>query len=135
MDASRAARTLEPVEERVQAALRRVPVLHCDETGVRRGGKLAWAHVASTDRLTHDAIHAQRGSEATDAIGILPDFRGVRVHDGFASYRTDTACRHARCNVPHLRELTCLEEQYQQALCYFRPASRGFLLRSWVPAR
>jgi transposase len=110
-----ATRTLEPVEAQLKAALQRVPVLHNDETGVRRGGKLAWAHVASTDRLTHYAIHAQRGKAATDAIGILPDFQGVSVHDGFASYRTYTACRHALCNVHHLRELTFLEEAYAQA--------------------
>ncbi len=73
------------------------PVLHVDETGVRRGGQLAWAHVASTSRLTHYAIHAKRGSDATDAIGILPDFRGVSVHDGWASYQTYTACRQALC--------------------------------------
>ena len=110
-----AARTLEPVEAQLLAALRRTPVLHSDETGVRCGGKLMWVHVASTDRLTHYAIHAQRGSEATAAIGILPDFPGVSVHDGFASYRTYTQCRHALCNVHHLRELTFLEEEYQQA--------------------
>ncbi len=69
-----AARTLAPVEAALKAALRQAPVLHCDETGVRRGGQLAWAHVASTSRLTHYAIHAKRGSEATDAIGILPAF-------------------------------------------------------------
>jgi transposase len=125
-----AARTLEPVDVAIKAALVRAPVLHNDETGVRRGGQLAWAHLASTDRLTHYAIHAQRGTAATDAIGILPDFRGVSVHDGFASYRTYTTCRHALCNVHHLRELTCLDEQYQQALCYFRPSSLSFLLRS-----
>jgi transposase len=110
-----AARTLAPVEEQLKAALRRAPVLPNDETGVRRAGQLAWAPVASTDRLTHDAIHAQRGRAATDAIGILPDFVGVSVHDGFASYRTYTTCRHALCNVHHLRELTFLEEEYQQA--------------------
>ncbi len=66
------AQTLRPVEEAIKAALVRAPVLHSDETGVRRAGKLAWAHVASTSRLTHYAIHAKRGSEATDAIGILP---------------------------------------------------------------
>jgi hypothetical protein len=37
------------------------------------------------------------------------------VHDGWASYRAYTACRHAWCNIHHLRELTVLEEQYQQA--------------------
>lgn len=110
-----AARAVEPVETQIKAALRRAAVLHNDETGVRRGGRLVWAHVASTSRLTHYAIHTKRGSEATDAIGILPDFRGVSVHDGFGSYRTYTACRHALCNVHHLRELTFLEEQYQQA--------------------
>ncbi len=77
------------------AALVRAPVLPCDETGVRRGGRLAWAHVASTSRLTHYAIHAQRGSAATDAIGILPEFRGVSVHDGWTGYRAYTTCRHA----------------------------------------
>jgi transposase len=110
-----ATRVLEPVEEQLKAALRRAPVLHSDETGVRRVGQLAWAHVASTDRLTHYAIQAQRGHEATEAIGILSDFRGVSVHDGFASYRAYSQCRHALCNVHHLRELTFLEEEYQQA--------------------
>ena len=90
-----AAHLLEPVEVAIAAALPQAPVLHNDETGVRRGGRLAWAHVASTARLTHYAIHAKRGREATDAIGILPDFQGVSVHDGWASYRTYTACRHA----------------------------------------
>jgi transposase len=81
---------------------------------VRRSGRLAWAHVASTARLTHYAIHAKRGSEATDAVGILPAFRGVSVHDGWKPYWRYTRCRHALCNIHHLRELTFLEEQYQQ---------------------
>jgi transposase len=67
----RAARVLAPVETQFKAALQRASVLHNDETGVRRGGRLVWAHVASTTRLTHYAIHAKRGSEATEAIGIL----------------------------------------------------------------
>jgi transposase len=106
---------LAPVEEQIKAALRQAPVLHVDETGVRRGGQLAWAHVASTSRLTHYAIHRQRGSEATEAIGILPGFRGVSVHDGWVSYQTYIACRHALCNVHHLRELTFVAEEERQA--------------------
>ena len=110
-----AAHTLQPVEAAIMAALGRAPVLHNDETGVRLSGRVAWAHVASTGRLTHYAVHPQRGSAATDAIGILPHFQGVSVHDGWAGYRSYTACRHALCNVHHLREVTFLEEEYQQA--------------------
>jgi|SRR5689334_2901535 len=110
-----AATVLEPVERQVKAALKRAPILHNDETGVRRAGRLAWAHVTSTAQLTHYAIHSQRGGQATAAIGILPDFRGVSVHDGWAAYRAYTSCRHALCNIHHLRELTFLEEQYEQA--------------------
>jgi transposase len=110
-----AAETLAPVEAQIKVALSHAPVLHSDETGVRRGGRLAWAHVASTSHLTHYAIHTKRGREATDAIGILPDFAGVSVHDGWRPYQAYARCRHALCNIHHLRELTFLEEQYQQA--------------------
>jgi transposase len=105
---------LEPVEAQIKAALAQAPVLHSDETGVRQAGHLAWAHVASTPRLTHYAVHAKRGSEATAAIGILPAFTGVSVHDGWKPYRAYTSCRHALCNIHHLRELTFVEEQYHQ---------------------
>jgi transposase len=109
-----ATQTLAPVEAQSKVALHRARVLHSDETGVRRACRLAWAHVVSTNRLTHYAIHAKRGSEASDAIGILPTFRGVSVHDGWAPYRANTQCRQALCNIHHLRELTFLEEHYQQ---------------------
>jgi transposase len=59
-----AAETLRPVEERIAAALRRAAVLHNYETGVRQAGRLAWAHVASTARLTplcHPSQTGQRG--------------------------------------------------------------------------
>src|SRR5260221_981382 len=109
-----AARVLEPVEAQIKAALGHVSVLHSDETGVRRSGTLALAHRASTSPLTHSAIHAKRGTQATDAIGILPQYTGASVHDCCAPYRAYQRCRHALCNIHHLRELTFLEEQYAQ---------------------
>jgi transposase len=109
-----AARMLEPVETALKAALHAARVLGHDESGVRRAGRLAWAHVTCTRQLTHYAIHAKRGREATAAIGILPGYTGMRVHDGWASHWADTTGRHALCNVHHLRELTFLEEEYQQ---------------------
>ena len=64
------AEALEPVEEALKAALTQAAVLRHDETGVRRGGRLALAHVTCPERLTHYAINAERGSAATGAIRI-----------------------------------------------------------------
>jgi transposase len=38
----------------------------------------------------------------------------VSVHDGWKPYWRSTHGRHALCTIHHLRELTFLEEQYQQ---------------------
>jgi transposase len=105
------AHTLRPVEDALKAEAQAAPVLHHDETGVRVAGKLQWVHVSSTPTLTHYGVHPKRGREATDAIGILPGFQGVSIHDGWKPYRTYTQCRHALCNVHHLRELTFVEEE------------------------
>ncbi len=108
------AQALAPVEAALKGEAQGAPVLHNDETGVRVAGRLQWVHVSSTATLTHFGVHAKRGSVATDAIGILSGFQGVSVHDGWKPYRTSTACRHALCNVQHLRELTFVEEELQQ---------------------
>jgi transposase len=113
---SQAATVLAPVEASIKEALSQAPVLHNDETGVRQAGHLAWLHVASTNQLTHYGVHPKRGAEATTDIGILPGFGGVSVHDGWKPYRAHSNCRHALCNIHHLRELTFLEEQYAQTL-------------------
>ncbi|HEY7834388.1 MAG TPA: IS66 family transposase [Ktedonobacterales bacterium] len=110
----RCAAALAPVEAATKTALQAVAVLRNDESPVRVGGRWQWVHVSSTERLTHYGLQAQRGATATEAIGILPGFRGTSVHDGWTSYWHYRDCRHALCNVHLLRELTWVAEQLKQ---------------------
>ena len=68
---------LEGFEERLKEEIVESEVVHFDETGLRVGASgVSWVHVSSTRELTHYALHAKRGSEATQEIGIVPSFWG-----------------------------------------------------------
>lgn len=104
---------LEPVETGIKAHLINAKVEHFDETGVRVEGKNWWLHVSSTKTHTHYQVHQKRGVEAMDEIGILPNFKGKAVHDGFKSY-SQYECSHNLCNAHHLRELVFIHERFNQ---------------------
>jgi len=104
---------IQPTLDAIETRLRQSNAVHNDETGMRVEGKLHWLHVTSTEKLTTYTVHQKRGQEAMREIGILPRFKGVSVHDGWASY-FQFDCDHALCNAHHLRELRFIEEQYQQ---------------------
>ena len=57
------------------------PAMHVDETSLRVDRKNHWIQVYSAGTLTVKCLHAKRGREAIEAIGILPRYGGVAVHD------------------------------------------------------
>jgi transposase len=104
---------LEEFENVIREKLLTSPVIHCDETGMKIEGKRHWLHVASNDKYTCYFAHSKRGSEAINAMGILPEFKGIAVHDGWKPYN-GYECDHALCNAHLQRELTGIEENYKQ---------------------
>jgi transposase len=100
--------------EAIKGAVIRSPVVCFDETGMRNRGVLWWLHTASTGGLVYLQIHPKRGNEAMEAIGILPVFCGVAVHDCLKSYWA-YVCLHALCNAHVLRELVGILENTGQA--------------------
>ena len=97
-------------EETVMEKIVQSEVVNCDETGMQCGNNREWLHVVSTENLTYYGHHPKRGKEATEAIGILPRFNGIAVHDNWANYFSYHS-QHALCNAHHLRELTFVEEE------------------------
>jgi transposase len=104
---------LEEFLEEIRRELAGAEVAHFDETGGRIEGRLGWIHSASTETLTLLIAHRKRGVEAMVDAGVLPAFRGIAVHDGWAPYRNFEDALHALCGAHHLRELLAAEEQGQ----------------------
>jgi transposase len=107
------AQAVQPVVEQIKVALQHSRVLHSDETGFRVGGLRWWLHVACTAWFTYYLAHPKRGSEAIEAMEILPQYHGINVHDSLAMYRR-YPCLHALCVAHYLRELIYIHEHYQQ---------------------
>jgi transposase len=91
------------------------PLAFFDETGFRTAGCLHWLHSASTGMFVHLSVHRRRGTQATDAAGILPTFTGIAMHDAWAPYDTYTQATHALCSAHALRELIAVTERGSEA--------------------
>ena len=106
-------RNLETTEEAIKRALRNSPTMHLDETGMYVNGHRLWGHDCGNSLYTYYFCHEQRGSVAIEAGGMLFEYLGRIIHDGWKSY-FDFECLHALCNAHHLRELVFIKEQYKQ---------------------
>ncbi len=105
---------LRPTVQDIGQGVARSAVAHADESGLRVARTLHWLHVLATDTLTWMGCHPKRGAEAFQSLALLQQFKGVLVHDGWMPYKA-LECEHALCNQHHLRELTYLLEEQDQA--------------------
>lgn len=84
--------------------------INADETSLRVNKKNHWIHVYSADDITLKFLHKKRGTEAINAIDIIPRYSGTIIHDSWASYLSYTHCDHGLCGSHLLRELTFIIE-------------------------
>lgn len=83
---------------------------HFDETGARMDGRLHWVHCSSSDRYTLLTMSAKRGMDGMVENGVLPEFRGIAVHDFWRPYWRFDGIKHGTCGAHLLRELTGIRE-------------------------
>ena len=102
-------------ESRAIERLLTMPAMHVDETSLRVDRKNHWIHVYSAGDITLKCLHPKRGCEAIEAIGIIPRYGGVAVHDCWASYLSYTHCAHALCGAHLVRELTFIVDAHGYA--------------------
>jgi transposase len=101
---------VEPAIAAIKEKLLTAPVNHKDETGIRINKTLHWLHVLGNKQHTLYHAHKKRGSEADKAVGILPAYSGVLVHDHLRGLY-DFLCTHAECNAHILRYLKAAIEK------------------------
>lgn len=106
---------MEPLEVQIEQHLLAQPLAHSDETGIRVANKLHWLHTLTTNDCTHLWVHEKRGQLAMlSEESVLKDFKGILVHDCWASYFNLDSATHALCGAHLLRELNGLQENGSQ---------------------
>ena len=107
---ARAAGRLGEFLQQVRGQIAAAEVAGFDETGFRVQGRLHWVHCARTGKYTLLMVHPKRGRQAMEAMGVLPSFAGVAVHDAWAPYDTYTGPDHQLCCAHALRELQAVTD-------------------------
>ena len=130
---ARAAGRLGGFLEHVRGQITASEVAGFDETGFRV--RLHWVHCARTGKYTLLMVHPKRGRQAMKAMGVLPSFAGVAVHDAWAPYDTYTGPEHQLCCAHALRELQAVTDAAPGGQwCWASQAADGALLRCVFPA-
>ena len=123
---TRCADELKPTYDKIFHIMVNLGLVHCDETGTRVDGKIWWVHNVSDMDFTYLGIHKKRGHLGMDDLGILPAFKGIVVHDCWASYWKYPDIAHAVCCAHLLRELNGVIENHPEQT--WAPEFRDLLL-------
>ena len=124
---ARAAGRLDGFLEQVRQGITASDVAGFDETGFRVEGRLAWVHCARTGKYTLLMVHPRRGRQAIEAMGVLPRFAGVAVHDAWAPYDTYPVPDHQLCCAHALRELQAVTDAAPQGQWCWAAQAAGAL--------
>jgi len=124
---ARAAGRLDGFLAQVRGQIAVSDVAGFDETGFRVEGRLAWVHCARTGKYTLLMVHPKRGTKAMEAMGVLPRFAGIAVHDAWAPYDTYTAPDHQLCCAHALRELQAVTDAAPQGQWCWATQAAGAL--------
>ena len=98
----------------VRARLSAAPLVHVDETSDQVRREKWWFHVVSDVLYTYLFASATRGKAAPDEAGVLPEYRGVMVHDRLAMYFKYDQADHAICGSHLLRDLAAVGVGWSQ---------------------
>lgn len=110
----KAADSAKEAVERIKDRITGKEVVHFDETGLRVAGSLHWLHCACSGSWRFYTVQKKRGEEGMEAMGVLPQYHGVAVHDFWSSYKKFQNAIHAMCCQHLERELVFAEETGKQ---------------------
>lgn len=106
---------LKPAEQIIKDCILSSAVAHADESGARVAGRLHWVHNLVTQMYTYFFVHEKRGGKALYSDqSITKDYKGILVHDCWASYFGLDVQDHALCGAHLLRELKGLADNHQR---------------------
>ena len=108
-----AGKRAKPISDLIKAAVMAGPYGNFDETGLKINGVLHWVHTSCNMDFTYLRVHARRGEDAVEDIGILPFYQGTAITDCWATY-WKYGSKHGLCNAHLLRELFALVKFFKK---------------------
>jgi transposase len=112
--APEAAGRLAPFIDAVKTRLVSSSLVHADETSDQVGLRTIWLHVVANRDATYLFASPTRGRSAPNEAGVLPDFRGVMMHDRLSMYFGYDKATHVVCGAHLVRDLASVAHRPSQ---------------------